>query len=159
MKSNPLRYTVLALPVLLGLTWTTASAAKDAASRVFAIEPYVRAMAPGQNSSAAFMTLRNASKTDHAVVSAASPVAGIVELHTHTMEGGMMRMRQVEKIDVPAQSMTVLKPGGLHVMLIDVEGTLRHGDKVSVTLVFEDGSKKEIEAPVRKIVTRMQHMQ
>ncbi len=158
MKPYPYRCTVLALPVLLGLTWATASAAKDAAGRVFAIEPYVRAMAPGQSSSAAFMTLRNASNTDHAVVSAESPAAGIVELHTHTMEDGMMRMRKVERIDIPARSMTVLKPGGLHVMLMRVEGTLRHGDKVSVTLVFEDGSKKEIEAPVRKIVTSMEHM-
>ena len=157
MKSNPLRYALLALPVLAGLTWAPVSAARDAASRVSAIEPYVRAMAPGQSSSAAFMTLRNASNTDHAVVSAESPVAGIVELHTHTMEGDMMRMRQVDKIDVPARSMTVLKPGGLHVMLMRVEGTLRHGDKVLVRLVFEDGSKKEIEAPVRKIVTRMPH--
>ncbi len=155
MKSNPLRHTLLALPLLLGLTPATPSAAEDAAARVFPIEPYVRAMAPGQSSSAAFMTLRNASNTDHALVSAESPVAGIVELHTHTMEEGMMRMRQVERIDLPARSMTVLKPGGLHVMLMRVEGTLRHGDKVPVTLVFEDGSKKEIEAPVRKIVTRM----
>ena len=158
MKLYTYRCTVLALTVLLGLTWATASAAKDAAGRVFAIEPYVRAMAPGQSSSAAFMTLRNASNTDHAVVSAESPAAGIVELHTHTMEDGMMRMRKVERIDIPARSMTVLKPGGLHVMLMRVEGTLRHGDKVSVTLVFEDGSKKEIEAPVRKIVTSMEHM-
>ena len=157
MKTDRYRSTVLALPILLGLTWAPAGAAKDVADRVIPIEPYVRAMAPGQTSTAAFMTLRNASSTDHAVVSAESPAAGIVELHTHVMEDGMMRMRQVERIEVPARGMTVLKPGGLHVMLMRVEGTLKHGDKVSVTLVFEDGSKKEIEAPVRKIVTKMQH--
>ena len=156
MKPYLHRYTLFLLPLLLGLTSPPLVAAEDAAGRVFAIDPYVRAMAPGQSSSAAFMTLRNASNTDHAVVSAESAVAGIVELHTHTMEGGMMRMRQVEQIDLPARGTTVLKPGGLHVMLMRVDGTLETGDKVPLTLVFEDGSRKEMQVPVRKIVTRMQ---
>ena len=155
MKPHLHRYTVFVFPLLLGLTSPPLGAAEDAAGRVFAIDPYVRAMAPGQSSSAAFMTLRNASNTNHAVVSAESAAAGIVELHTHRMDGGMMRMRQVERIDLPARGTTVLKPGGLHVMLMRVEGTLKAGDEVPLTLVFEDGSRKEIQVPVRKIVTRM----
>lgn len=143
------------LPALLALTSMPLFAAEDAAESVSVTDPYVRAVPPGQRSSAAFMTLRNGSGTDHAVVSAESSASEIVELHTHVSEGGMMRMRQVEKIDVPAHGQTLLKPGGLHVMLIELNHGLKAGDKVPVTLVFQDGSRKTIQAPVRKIKTRM----
>lgn len=156
MKPYLRSYLLLVLPLLIGLTSMPLIAAEDAAGSVFATDPYVRAMAPGQTSSAAFMKLRNGSNTDHAVVSAESAAARIVELHSHTMEDGMMRMRQVDRIDIPAQGETVLQPGGLHVMLMGVKSTLKAGDKVSVTLVFEDGSREEIQAPVRKIKTKMQ---
>ncbi len=147
--------TLLALPILLGLASMPLVAAEDAAASVSVIGPYMRAVPPGQKSSAAFMTLRNDSGHDHAVVRAESSTARIVELHTHVEEGGMMRMRRIEKIAVPAQGETVLKPGGLHVMLIELNHQLKAGDNVSVTLVFQDGSRKEVQAPVRKIKTKM----
>ncbi len=146
---------LLALPTLLGLASMPIFAAEDAAGSVSVADPYVRAVPPGQRSSAAFMTLRNGSGTELAVVSAESPASKIVELHTHINEGGMMRMRQIEKIVVPAQGRTLLKPGGLHVMLIELRQALKAGDEVPVTLVFQDGSRKTIQAPVRKIKTRM----
>ena len=64
-------------------------------------------------------------------------------------------MRRIDKIDVPANGETVLKPGGLHVMLIGLKQDLKVGQIVPVTLTFEDGSKKKIEAPVRKIMMKM----
>ena len=147
--------TLFALPLVLGLASMPLMAAEDAAASVSVTDPYVRAVPPGQKSSAAFMTLRNDSATDHAVVSAESSTAKIVELHTHVKQGGMMRMRRIERIDVPAQDETVLKPGGLHVMLIELNHQLKAGENVSVTLVFQDGSRKELQAPVRKIKTKM----
>ncbi len=146
---------LLAPAILLGFASVPVMAVENAAGSVSVTDPYVRAVAPGQKSSAAFMTLRNGSETDHAVVSAESPASKIVELHTHVSEGGMMRMRRIEKIDVPAQGETALKPGGLHVMLIDLIDQLKPGGEVSVTLVFQDGSRKDIQAPVRKIKTKM----
>ncbi len=145
----------LCLPILFVLASMPLFAAEDAAGSISVTDPYVRAVPPGQRSSAAFMTLRNGSGTELAVVSAESPASKIVELHTHINEGGMMRMRQIEKIVVPAQGRTLLKPGGLHVMLIELSQALKAGDEVPVTLVFQDGSRKTIQAPVRKIKTRM----
>ncbi len=161
MKLPPSRRTLF-LPVtalVLAFASLPVLAAPNAASSVSVTDPYVRAVAPGHKSSAAFMKLNNAGDAEHAVVSADSATANIVELHTHVKEGGMMKMRQIERITIPAGGKTELKPGGLHVMLIDLKQTLKAGDTVSLTLVFEDGSKTEVRAPVRKIKTKMHHKQ
>lgn len=118
---------------------------------------YVRAVPPGQPNSAAFMTLRNMSDKANAVVSASSPAANAVELHTHTMDGGMMKMRQIEKVDIPANGEAVLKPGGMHIMLIGLKEQLIPGMKVSLSLTFADGTKSTIEAPVQQITKMMNH--
>lgn len=118
---------------------------------------YARAVPPGQPNSAAFMTLHNKGDAANAVVSASSPAAKVVELHTHTMDGGMMKMRKIEKIDIPAKGMTELKPGGLHIMLIGLKEQLKPGMKVSLTLKFADGSESSVEAPVQEVVKMMEH--
>jgi hypothetical protein len=101
------------------------------------------------------MRLQNGSASDHALVSAESSASRIVELHTHVEEDGVMKMRQIEKIDIPARGDVLLKPGGLHVMLIDLNEELKEGANVSITLIFEDGSRNEIQAPVRKLKMKM----
>jgi hypothetical protein len=113
--------------------------------------PYVRAVPPGQPNSAAFMTLTNASAARRALVSAASPAAKTVELHTHVKEGGMMRMRKVERIEIPAGQTVTLAPGGLHVMLIGLNEELKPGANLDLTLSFDDGSEAKVQSPVRKI--------
>ena len=141
--------------ILLAFTLSSNTIAATAASdSVTVIDPYVRAVPPGQTVSAAFMQFENTSGTMIAVVNASSPVSQVVELHTHTHENGMMKMRRVEKIDIPANGKTVLKPGGLHIMLIDLHEPLKLDQKVPVTLEFKDGSSKTIEAPVRKIMMK-----
>jgi copper(I)-binding protein len=119
-------------------------------------DPYVRAVPPGQPNSAAFMLLRNDSGEARALVAAASPAAQTLELHTHTHEGGMMRMRQVERIELPAHTTVGLEPGGLHVMLIGLTGQLEPGGSVDLTLRFDDGSQAQVQAQVRP-VEPMQH--
>jgi copper(I)-binding protein len=114
-------------------------------------DPYVRAVPPGQANSAVFMSLENRSDQDQALVAAESDVSEIVELHTHIEEGGMMRMRQIEKIDVPAGETVILQPGGLHVMLIGLRQALEPDQTIDLTLVFEDGSRMPVQAPVRRI--------
>ena len=129
-------------------------AAIPASESITVIDPYARAVPPGQTVSAAFMQLENASGTMHSIVNATSPVSKAVELHTHVNEKGMMKMRRVEKIEIPANGKTVLQPGGLHIMLIDLHDKLKLDQKVPVTLEFEDGSSQKIEAPVRKIMMK-----
>ncbi|MCX8018449.1 MAG: copper chaperone PCu(A)C [Rhodocyclaceae bacterium] len=121
-----------------------------AADPITVVDPYVRLAPPGSRTTAAFMVVKNASDKAVALVKAESPVAGVTELHTHLNDGGVMRMRQVKEIPVPAKGEAVLAPGGYHVMLIDLKAPLKEGDKVAITLGFADGGAKTIEAPVRK---------
>lgn len=128
-----------------------AGTAAKAADAIKVENPFVRAVAPGQTNSAAFMTLLNDSDTDHSVASAASSAVTTVELHTHTDNHGVMEMRQVDKIDVPAKGRTELKSGGLHIMLIGLKQELKVGETVALTLTFEDGSTTTVDAPVQEV--------
>ncbi len=123
------------------------------AAEIGVTDPYARAVPPGQPNSAVFMSLTNRSSKDRALVGAESSAAKVVELHTHVNEGGMMRMRRVERIDLPAGQSVALKPGGLHVMLIGLKQNMAAGDEVDLTLIYDDGDKAMIKAPVRKIAT------
>ncbi len=125
--------------------------AAGAADALVVVEPYTRAVPPGQPNSAVFMQITNGADADHILVSAASPAAQAVELHTHRLEDGMMKMRRVEQIELPAGESVMLKPGGLHVMLIGLKQGLVPGDEVEVTLTLDDGSQTTLVAPVREI--------
>ena len=91
----------------------------------------------------AFLTLKNSGKVDDKLVSASADISKKVELHTHLMDNGIMRMRQVKSIDVPAGATTQLKPGGLHIMFIGLKAPLKKGGSFPLTLNFEkSGSVK-----------------
>jgi copper(I)-binding protein len=98
-------------------------------------DAWVRAPAPGQKVAGAYMEL--VSRTSMALTAVASPAAASVELHSTSMEGGVMRMRPVGKIDLPAGTAVKLAPGGLHIMLIDIRQPLKPGDKVPLTLTVQ----------------------
>jgi copper(I)-binding protein len=137
----PLVLVMLPLPLL----------AQTAADDIALEGAYVRAVPPGQPNSAAFLTLSNAGDVDHALVTVRSDAAEVVELHTHIHDEGVMRMRRIERIEVPAGTDQVLEPGGLHIMLIGLTRQLKPGDDVALTLQLEDGSSIELLAPVRPI--------
>ena len=120
-------------------------------------DPYVRAVPPGAPATAAFMKLHNRGQEDLAIVDASSPIAKDVELHTHTDAGGVMQMRRIDKIALPAESTTELKPGGLHLMLIGLKQPLKAGDQVEVTIELNDGSLIELSMPVRRVQRPMHH--
>jgi copper(I)-binding protein len=124
--------------------------AAGAADQVSVVDPYVRMAPPGAKATGAFMTIRNGGDKETKVVTAASQAANITELHNHINDGGVMRMRQVKEIAVPAKGEAQLKPGGYHVMLIDMKAPLKEGDHVVITLGFADGSSKEVHATVKK---------
>jgi len=113
------------------------------------VDPYVQLTPPGIRVSAAYLTLRNGGDRDARLVAASCPSAGATELHNHIDDNGVMRMRQVKEILVPAHGEVAFKPGGYHVMLIDLKTPLKESDKLAITLVFADGSSKTIEVPVR----------
>jgi periplasmic copper chaperone A len=114
-------------------------------------DPYALAVPPGQPNSAAFMRIVNDGDALRAVVSGESDAAAVVELHVHTMDGGMMKMRRVERFEVPPHGSVTLEPGGLHLMLIGLKQDLTPGDHVDFTLVLDDGSAVRVQAPVRDL--------
>jgi len=116
---------------------------------------YVREVPPNMPNSAAFMQLKNLTDTPLALVSAGSDAAKTVELHEHVNVDGMMQMRQIPKIDIPAQGTTMLQPGGLHVMLIGLTQKLKEGENVTITLNFSDGESVTLDAPVKKVAGMM----
>jgi copper(I)-binding protein len=94
---------------------------------------------------------------DARLVEASSPVAGVVEVHEMVMEKDVMKMRAVKGLDLPAGKTVELKPGGYHVMLMDLKQQMKEGDTVPVTLVVEGKDKKrstiEVKAPVKPLAT------
>ena len=126
--------------------------ATDAAAEIQIDNAYARAVPPVQPNSALFMTLKNTGSTDRALVSASSPAAETVELHNHINDGGVMRMRRVDRIEVPAGGSAELKPGGYHVMLIGLRQPLKPETRIAVELQFDDGSRSNFDAPVRSIM-------
>lgn len=146
----------LAALAFAGLTaFALPASAAGVADQISVVDPYVRLAPPGAKATGAFMTLRNAGDKDTQLVSAASAAAKATELHNHINDGGVMRMRQVKEIALPAKGEAQLKPGSYHVMLIDMNAPLKEGDHVVLTLGFADGSSKEVHATVKKPMAEM----
>jgi len=124
-----------------------------AQAQVSVKDAWVRATVPQQKATGAFMQIVSAK--DARLVEARSPVAGVVEIHEMVMADQVMKMRAVPGLDLPAGKAVELKPGGYHVMLMDLKGQVREGDSVPVTLVVEgrDGKRQtiEIKAPARPL--------
>ncbi|MBX9960013.1 MAG: copper chaperone PCu(A)C [Burkholderiaceae bacterium] len=113
-------------------------------------DAWARSTVPGQKASGAFMKLTAREGTR--LVGASSPVAGVTEVHEMKMEGDIMRMRAIAGLDLPAGQTVELKPGGYHVMLLDLKTALRKDSSIPLTLVFKDAkgveSKVELSLPV-----------
>lgn len=113
--------------------------------------PWARATVPGQMATGAFLSLT--AKTEATLVAVSSPVAGVAELHEMTMDGGVMKMRAVQGGFKLAPGKTVeLKPGGYHLMLMDLKMPLRKDTTIPVTLTFRDAkgalTTQELKVPV-----------
>jgi len=79
-----------------------------------------------------------------------TPVASTAQLHTGTMEGGIMKMRPLPELDLPAGQPVTLKPGAMHIMLLGLTGPLRPGQSFPLTLVFEKAGTREVTVSVEK---------
>ncbi|WP_334187021.1 copper chaperone PCu(A)C [Noviherbaspirillum sp.] len=111
--------------------------------------PYARPTVPGQPSAAAYLSLENKGKQTDKLLSASSPAAKSVEIHTMSMDGNVMRMREVPGIELKAAGKVIMQPGdGYHLMLIGLHKPLQPGDRFPMTLTFEKAGKKEISITV-----------
>ena len=138
-----------ALALVLAGIAAPAMAADFKAGPLVVSDPWIRASASrAMKTGAAFAVLSNEGDAMDRLIAAESPVADRVELHTHLMEGGVMKMRQVKAIEVHPGTPTVLQPGGLHIMFIGLHAPLQEGATVPLTLVFEKAGRLVISAPV-----------
>ena len=141
---------------LLVITCLAASM-QHASAQTTVKDAWVRGTVAQQKATGAFMQLTSAQGGK--LVSAASPVAGVVEIHEMSMEGNVMKMRAVAGVDLPAGKSVELKPGGYHVMLMDLKQQAKVGESVALTLVIEgkDGKRETlvVNAPVKAIDTSM----
>ncbi|WP_416401836.1 copper chaperone PCu(A)C [Alicycliphilus denitrificans] len=116
-------------------------------------DAWVRATVPQQKATGAFMRLTAAQ--DMRLVGASSPVAGVTEVHEMKLVDNVMKMRAIPALDLPAGQAVELKPGGYHIMLLDLKQPVAQGGTVPLTLVFEgkDGQRQsqELQAPVRAL--------
>jgi copper(I)-binding protein len=114
---------------------------------------WVRATVPGQMGTGAFMSLT--AREGARLVGVSSPVAGVAEVHEMKMEGDIMKMRALPALELPAGQAVQLKPGGYHLMLMDLKQPLPKGGTVPLTLRFQDAkgleSKLEIKVPVSAV--------
>ncbi len=112
--------------------------------------PYARSTAAGQPTGGGYLSLTNKGDAPDRLLSASADVSERVELHSMKMEGTVMRMRQVEAIDIPAGERVALEPGGLHIMFINLKAPLKEGDRFPMTLRFEKAGEVKVDVAVEK---------
>jgi len=144
MKQNIL----VAMFAVAGIALSSAALAQSASVGPIKIEnAYTRATAPGQQVAGGFMKIENKGAADQ-LISASSPAAGEVQLHEMAMEGNVMKMRQLKDIPVPAGGAVELKPGGLHLMFMNIKTPMAAGQTVPVKLKFAKAGEVEVKFPI-----------
>jgi len=146
----PLRSICFLLPAILASALACAQEYQLKGLRI--ADPYARATMPQQPSGGAYLTIENRGNTADRLLAAASPVAKSVEIHTMSMQGNVMKMREVGALEIkPAATITMQPGNGYHLMLIGLRQPLKAGDKVPLMLKFEKAGKTEVTLTVRDL--------
>lgn len=114
-------------------------------------EQWLRATIPGLEITSAYMRLENTTDVDKVLLGVSSDIATKVEMHEHRHSDGMMKMRQVHQLEVPANDSVKFQPGGYHLMLMGVKQAVNPGDKALLTLRYQDGTTQDVEFVAQKI--------
>lgn len=135
---------------LAGITMSSAVFAHDYKAGDLQVgHPWARPTVPGQPSGGAYLSIENTGKTADKLLSVTSPVAKASEIHTMSMEGNTMKMREVGTIEVkPSEKIAMVPGNGYHVMLIGLSQPLKAGDKFPMTLTFEKAGKIDVSVYV-----------
>jgi periplasmic copper chaperone A len=120
-------------------------------------KPWIRATAPGAKVAAGYMTIVNTAAQPDRLVGGVSAVAAKVETHVHIRDGEILRMREVQGYDIPAKGRFELRPGGAHLMLVDIRQPLKEGDSVPVTLKFERAGEVTVNFRVGRLTAASGH--
>lgn len=127
-----------------------AALSTPAIAQVNVTNAWIRATVPQQKATGAFMSITSINGAR--LVEAKSPAAGIVEIHEMAMENNVMKMRAVPGLDLPAGKPVEFKPGGYHVMLMELKQQMKDGQTVPITLVVEGSDKKRSTVEVKAVV-------
>jgi copper(I)-binding protein len=119
--------------------------------------PWSRATPPGAKVAAGYLTIRNKSASPDRLVGASSAIAGRVETHVVEKQGEILRMREVKGYDVPAKGSFELKPGGAHLMLVDITRPLKAGERIPVVLRFQSAGEIKTEFEVKALSASKAH--
>ena len=112
---------------------------------------WARATAPGAQVAGGYMAIRNNGATADRLVGASSPAAARVELHVHIKEGEIVKMRQVAAYDVAPKGTFELKPGGAHLMFLNIVRPFKEGERIPVKLKFEKAGEMSVEFHVGRL--------
>jgi len=146
-------YAILGIAMLLIVLGTigAAQAHEYGNKGVTVAHPWARATPGGAKVGGAYLEVKAAAGRGDRLIGARTEAARVVELHSHTMEGGVAKMRRVDAIPIRGGASVILKPGGFHLMLADLKAPLKEGDLLKLTLVFEKAGEIEVEATVEPI--------
>ena len=126
-------------------------AAATAHAQIAIETPWLRATAPGAKVGGGYLLIRNTGASADRLVGASSTAAARVELHVHAREGEVMKMREVRALDVPAQGSFELKPGGAHLMFLEIKRPFKEGERVPVKLSFEKAGEVSADFHVGRL--------
>lgn len=149
------RRLLLQIAAALGLTLASivalATAVRAQGPAIEVREPFARATIGQADSGVVYLVVGNRSAAADRLTAASTPVAERAELHSHRLDGTVMRMRRVEAVDIAAGEAVAFEPGGLHIMLRGLKARLREGDSFPLTLQFEAAGAVAVEVPVLSI--------
>ena len=133
----------------------SAGAANDQTGELRVEQAYARSTVPAKMSGAVYLTIENKGKTNDKLIAVTGPIAKSVEMHTMSMDGNVMKMREVQSIEIKPAATVAMKPGdGYHIMLVGLKQPLKSGDKFPLTLSFEKFGKLKISVRVEDRGTR-----
>lgn len=142
------------LAAVLSLTLTSAFAMDMAVVELGPLKiskAFAKAMLPGQPAGAGYLIIENTGGEADRLISATSEASPDIEIHEMKMDGDVMKMRELaEGLDIPAGATVELKPGGLHLMFMDVPQPFKEGETLKVKLKFEKAGEAEVMLPVGK---------
>ena len=132
-------------------------AASPAVAQIKIENAWARATAPGAKIAAGYMVIRNGAPAADRLIGASSPAAEKVETHVTLKDGDVFRMREVKGYDIPAGGSFELKPGGAHLMLVNIKAPFKEGAKIPLTLRFERSGEVKTELHVGRLTETPKH--
>ena len=139
-----------AIPIAITLFSAALPAQEFTLGNVTIAGPWSREMPPNAPNGAAYFRVENRGGEPDRIVSVRTDIAEAVELHTHELKDGMMKMRRVESVEVPAGGEAVFKPHGLHVMLFGLKQPLVDGESFDLTVVFEKAGEIDLSVDIKR---------